>query len=149
MTPLAFRLRIRSVQVPIYGVSAGIANIETDVESIVQGLRSMEDDHPFDAQMTRPELLGLVLAALSRIEGAGMDPHSLVRAALCQEITRREDAEREITTLRRERDEARAILRDVSDFLQEKNVDAAARMADDIEERVRPYGTTPTPGAQP
>ena len=53
-----------------------------------------------------------------------------------------------VETLRRERDEARAILRDVSNFLQEKNVDAAARMADDIEERVHPYGTTPTPGAQ-
>lgn len=54
----------------------------------------------------------------------------------------------EIAALRRERDEARAILRDVSNFLQEKNVDVAARMADDIEERIRPYGTTPTPGAQ-
>ena len=102
MTVVKITLRASRVD-----VSGDVAKIDTDTSEIGSALRQLVDIDPFNAQKTRIELLDAVLAYLCGADAKNLAPDALVRAALCQEITRREDAERQLATLTRERDEAR------------------------------------------
>lgn len=105
--PKSVTLKVEASDVVI-STAMRAAHLTVTIADLAKGLRHLKGvDDPFNGIASpATDLLDELLATLSGFEASSMDPGALLRAALCQEITRREAAERQAAELMRERDEA-------------------------------------------